>query len=213
MKIVVFGASGGTGRRIVQQGLALGHDITAVVRDPESFEEEPGLRTVVADVMDTEAITPALAGCDAAVSGIGGRGPLGERSDVMRDATRSIGRAMQAAGVSRLLVLSQGTVSTDGDGLVTRLIAKPILRRVLRNPRADAIRMEALLRGGELDGLDWVVLRPPMLTDGPRTKRYRTAHGRNVRGGFRISRADLADGVLTAVADPALSRATLGLAY
>ncbi|PSK98537.1 putative NADH-flavin reductase [Murinocardiopsis flavida] len=212
MKIAVFGATGGTGRRIVEQGIARGHDITAAVRTPGAFAAEPGLHTVVTDPMDPESAATALAGCDAVVSAIGGRGPLNERSDVIRDATRGIGHAMAATGVSRLLVLSQGTVADAGDGPLTRIVAKPILRRVLRNTRADAIRMEALLRGGELDALDWVVLRAPMLTDGRRTGRYRTAREANVRGGIRISRSDLADAVLDLVADPAVSRAVIGAA-
>jgi putative NADH-flavin reductase len=89
-----------------------------------------------------------------------------------------------------LIVVSNSGRITVGDGLLTRLIVKPILRRLLQHTFADMRRMEDLVRASELD---WTIVRPPMLTDGRRTGAYRTAINHNVRGGMRISRADLAD--------------------
>ncbi|WP_211352004.1 NAD(P)-dependent oxidoreductase [Haloactinospora alba] len=100
---------------------------------------------------------------------------------------------MAEAGVRRIVAVSAATVTVAGDGPGTRFLVKPLLRRVLRHPRADSIAMERHL---ESTDLDWTVLRPPMLTNGPRTGRYRTARGENVRGGLSVSRADLADAAL-----------------
>ncbi|MEV0197075.1 SDR family oxidoreductase [Nonomuraea sp. NPDC050691] len=195
MRITVFGATGGTGWRVVGQGLEAGHEVTAVVRNPAGLERHdlsgPRLTVIRADVMDPAAIRPAVAGRDAVVSAIGprGRGP----TTVCADATASIMEAMEAEGVRRLVVVSASGFVTEGDGPLTRLLAKPILNRVLRHAFADMRRMEDLVRAS---GLDWTIVRPPQLTEGPRTGSYRSAIDRNVRGGVRVSRADLADCVL-----------------
>ncbi|NUW43922.1 NAD(P)-dependent oxidoreductase [Nonomuraea rhodomycinica] len=195
MRITVFGASGRTGWRVVGQALEAGHEVTAVVRDPAALERHglrgPRLTVVRADVMDPAAIGPAVAGRDAVVSAIGprGRGP----TTVCADATASIIEAMTAEEVRRLVVVSASGFVREGDGPLTRLVAKPILNRVLRHAFADMRHMEELVRAS---GLDWTIVRPPQLTEGPRTGAYRSAVDRNVRGGVRVSRADLADCVL-----------------
>lgn len=74
---------------------------------------------------------------------------------------------------------------------------------------ADKRRMEDVVRAS---GLDWTIVRPPRLTDGPRTGTYRTATDRNVRGGLRLSRADLADYVLRCLTDRGPTRAAISIA-
>jgi putative NADH-flavin reductase len=199
MKIAVFGATGRTGRLFLGRAGAAGHQVTAVVRDPGSLPaDDPGRTVVVADVMDPGAIGPLLAGHDAVVTAIGpreGRAP----TTVQADSTASIVAAMRHHGPRRLVVVSNSGMVTDGDGPVSRLLAKPILRRVLRHTWADMRRMEGVVRASELD---WTIVRPPMLTDGRPTGGYRTAVDRNVRGGIRVSRADLADSILRCLTDP-----------
>src|SRR5947209_1751710 len=116
---------------------------------------------------------------------------------------------MGQVGTRRLVVVSNSGIIDGGDGPVTRFVAKPILRRVLRHTWNDMRRMEDLVRASELD---WTLMRPPMLTNGARTGTYRTAVDRTVRGGVRLSRADLADGILRAIADPSLVRAAVAIA-
>ena len=98
---------------------------------------------------------------------------------------------------------------TTGDGPVGRIVAKPILCRLLRHTWADMWRMEHLVRAGKPD---WTIVRPPMLTNGKRTGEYRTALDGNVRGGIRVSRADPADAILACLADPAFVHATVSIA-
>ncbi|GAA2299813.1 SDR family oxidoreductase [Nonomuraea roseoviolacea subsp. roseoviolacea] len=191
----MFGATGRTGWRVVGQALHAGHEVTAVVRDPAALERHnlggPRLTVVRADVMDPAAIRPAVAGHDAVVSAIGPRGS--GPTTVCADSIASIMEAMAAEGVRRLVAVSASGFVREGDGPLTRLVAKPILNRVLRHAFADMRRMEDLVRAS---GLDWTIVRPPQLTEGPRTGSYRSAIDRNVRGGVRVSRADLADCVL-----------------
>lgn len=201
MKLTIFGATGGTGRELVEQACAAGHDVTAVVRSPGGLESGPRLTVVTAD-----EITPTIAGRDAVLTAIGvrDRGP----TTIQTDTTRGIITAMRATGVSRLVCVSNSGMHTEGDGLPTRTFVKPILRRVLRHGFADMRRMEELVMASELD---WTILRPPRLTGGRHTGTYRTEVNRNVRGGIQVSRADLADCMLRCLTDPASNRAAVSI--
>jgi uncharacterized protein YbjT (DUF2867 family) len=206
MKLTVFGASGGTGTQVVRQALDAGHQVTAVVRDRGrlAVADHPGLDVVVADVMRPAAIEDAVAGRDAVVSALGHSRRPGERraaahSPVCTDSARSITAAMRAAGTARLVVVSASGPFTDGDGPVMRFLAKPITQRVLRDPFADLVAMEEVVRGS---GLDWTILRPPRLTGKPLTGRYRTRRELNVPRGLVLPRADLAHLILAVCGDP-----------
>lgn len=209
MKLTVFGASGGTGREIVRQGLEAGHRITAVVRDPARLDvpAHEGLDVVTADVFDPASIAQAVTGCDAVVSALGprGRGP----TTICRDGTSAIMTAMTDAGVRRLVVVSNSGMHTEGDGVFTRLVVKPILIRVLREGYADMRAMEERVTAGSLK---WTIVRPPKLTDGPRTGHVASSTRGNVRGSFTISRADLAGYVLRAAGDDVLSGVAVSVA-
>ncbi|GAA1070153.1 NAD(P)-dependent oxidoreductase [Nocardiopsis composta] len=212
MRITVLGAGGGIGREVVAQALAGGHRVTAVVRDRAraGLGGHDRLDAVTADALDPASLLPAVKGADAVVSALGGRGGLSEPTTVCERGALAAVEAMHTAEVRRIVAISAATVTDEGDGPFTRLAVKPLLRRMLRHPRADSIRMEEVLAGS---GLDWTVLRPPRLLDRPRTGRYRMREGANVRGGLQIGRADVADAVLRVLADPARIRTAVGVAY
>ena len=206
MKLTVFGASGGTGTQVVRQALDAGHEVTAVVRDRGrlAVADQPGLDVVLADVMQQAALEGAVAGRDAVVSTLGPSRRPGERKTaaqprICSGSARSITTAMRAAGTGRLVVVSASGPFTEGDGPIMRYVAKPITQRVLRDPFADLVAMEAVVRGS---GLDWTILRPPRLTDKPLTGHYRTRRELNVRRGIYLSRADLAHLILAVCGDP-----------
>jgi putative NADH-flavin reductase len=217
MQLTVFGATGGTGRLVVEQGLAAGHTITAVVRDPGRLPlaTRPELSVVTATFDDTgsnapanrAAITAAIRGADAVIDALGPRGS--GPTTVKADAARLIVPAMRKAGVTRLVSVSASGAHTTGDSLPVRLLVKPVLQRILRHAFADMLAMEKIVRSS---GLDWTIVLPPRLTDGPRTGRVRSRVGANVRGSFSISRADLADAVLAAATEDRLRQASLSVA-
>jgi putative NADH-flavin reductase len=212
MRLTIFGASGRTGRRLVEQALDAGHEVTAVVRDPASLPvRHDRLAVVTADVLDPAAIEPAVAGADAVVSALGPRAPR-NRSSIMSAGTAAIVDAMRTAGTGRLVAVSAAPVAGDDRGttLPDRLLARPLLRRLLRGMYADMAVMEDTVRRS---GLDWTIVRPPQLTDGPRTGRYRQAKDANLRRGYRISRADLADAILASLQDPDAVKATIAVGY
>jgi putative NADH-flavin reductase len=211
MQLVVFGATGGIGGHVVRQALDRGDHVTAVVRDMSRLAvRHERLDVAVADLTDPRALAlaEALSGVEAAVSAVGPR----RRGDagVATAATRTILAALAAGGVRHLVAVSAAPVGPQpaGEDLLTRRVVLPALRRVLRDVYADLAAMEDAIRRS---GLEWTIVRPPKLTNGPRTGRYRTAP-ENVRHGRTISRADVADAMLAAIDDTARANRAVGVA-
>jgi putative NADH-flavin reductase len=164
MRLTVFGASGRTGRRLVEQALHAGYHLTAVVRDPARLPvRHDRLQVLAADLLDATAIQPAVAGADAVAPALGPRS-YWQASSIISAGTASILDAMRATGTSRLVVVSAAPVATDDHGttLFYRLLVGPLLRLGY----ADMAAMEDTTRRS---GTDWTILRPPRLTNGPRT--------------------------------------------
>lgn len=211
MKLTVVAATGGVGRHVLEQAVDAGHDVTAVVRDPARLTRP--VRTVVADLAapDAAVLEPAVAGADAVLSGLGPRNAA-EHGIVSRG-TRAIVDAMAATGVRRIVTVSVagvGLTKDAGAGIFVRYVVTPLSNRFLGRHYADVALMEDLLRGS---GLEWTAVGLPLLTDKPPTGRYRTAYGRSVRRGLRISRADAAGFLLHAVDQPVTFGQTVAVAY
>lgn len=209
MRLTVLGATGGTGRELITQGLAAGHEMTAVVRDPARLPvRDERLHVVRADVFDAAALEPAVKDADAVLSALGHR----SRRDtwVCAPAARATVAAMRATDRRRLLVVSAAPVARNdpGDRRLYAMTVRPLLRRLLARAYADMAEMEEQVRAG---GLDWTILRPPRLTDGPATGRARTALNQNVPGGYILSRADLAAEMLRRIDDDRSIHATIGI--
>ncbi len=221
MKITIFAATGGIGRQALEQAIAAGHDVTAVVRNPARLSGKT--RIVAADLAapDPAALSAAIGGADAVLSGLGPR-PLSEAGITSRG-TRAIIQAMRATGVRRIVAVSAAPIGTvpspgfqnppqhdPGDGFFMRYLLSPLTKVVLRRHYADLALMEEMLRDS---GLDWTVVRPPRLTDKPLSGRYRTAFGQNLRGGLTISRADVAHLMLSVLERPESIGRVIGVAY
>jgi putative NADH-flavin reductase len=210
MEVVVIGGGGRTGRLVVAEALARGHHVTAYVRRPEAAAE-PHERLAVAcgDVLDPTAVTDVLAGKDAVITVLGVRNR--STTTVFSQGITNIVRAMEAKGVRRVM-----TVSTAGLDigrhmpLPQRLVAEYIVERVLRNIYLDLARMEDEL---ELSQTDWTVIRPPRLTGQPATGRYRTGRGGIVDRPRSVSRADLAEFMVSHLEDPATYRQKIAISH
>jgi nucleoside-diphosphate-sugar epimerase len=219
MHITVLGANGRIGRQVVQQALAAGHEVSAVIRESSGSAAAlaqlervpPGaagrLRVVVADPRKAPELAAAMVGSDAVLSGIGPRARK-DPDRIASTATRAAIGAMRAAEVRRIVVVSAAPIgSPAGGSFVFRRIARPILRALVREVYTDLERMEAELRGS---GLDWTAVRPPRLTDGPHTGTQKVLPGR-LAPGFLVSRADVADTMLRALDDPATISTHVGV--
>ena len=209
MKLTIFGASGATGTCLVQQALAAGHEIVAVVRDPArlAIPASQRLRVVTADVLDPAAISPAVDGADAVISAVG---PGTGASTLRQDSTRSIIAAMEKTGTRRLLMVSGSVVTDEGESPFLRYLLKPLVRRTfLRHACADMRHAEDEVHNSDLD---WTIVRPPALSNKPARGTYRTATDRNLPRGFSIPRADLAAYMLTLLDDPATWKRHIAIA-
>ncbi|GAA3204965.1 NAD(P)-dependent oxidoreductase [Dactylosporangium siamense] len=205
MKLTVFGATGGIGRQLVEQGLRLGHEMTAVVRRDHDV---PGATVVRATLDDTAALEGAVAGRDAVLSALGQR--KGGPATVQAEGARAAVAAMRATGVRRIVsVDAAGRVADHGDSLLMRAVAKPLLQRLLKEGFDDLAEAERVLRAS---GLDWTLISPPRLTDGGH-RPYRTVVDRNVHGGRTLSRADVADAMLKSVPDATHIHRRVNIAY
>ena len=201
MKLTILGATGATGTCLTGQALAVGHEVTAIVRDPARLgvPAHPRLRTITADVMDPASIIPAITGADAVFSAVGPRGT--GPTTVIQDSVRSIIQAMQKTGTRRLLEVSGSIVADQGESSYLRYLIKPLARRTfLRHVCADMRRAEDEIRDSSLD---WTIFRPPSLTGKTAKGTYRTAIDRNLPHGFTVSRADLAACMLKMLGDRA----------
>lgn len=201
MRITVLGATGGVGGEVVKQALERGWDVTAVVRDAARFTQPA--HVVVAGLHEHDKLAAAIEGRDAVISAVGSRdrGPTTVCADGARAAIE--------AGAKRLLVVSASGMHTEGDGFFTRTLVKPLLNTFLKHGWADMLAMEDVVTAS---GVDWTVVRPPMLLDGPRTGKVVSRLDGNVRT-FTIRRADVAAYLLDAVADPTLIRAKVSIAH
>lgn len=211
MHLTVFGSSGRTGAQVVRLALEAGHTVTAAARDPADVpDSHERLRTVRVDVLDPTSLAGSMAGTDAVVSTLGasnGRRP----TTVYSAGVTNILDAMRTAGVRRFIGLSAVPVTPRAEvGLMDRLLVYPILYRFFGASYADMARMEQVLRHSDAD---WTIVRPPRLTDGSLTGRYRTAVNHHLRGGRAISRGDLATAILDLLENPDTVRATVAVAY
>ncbi|GAA4670841.1 NAD(P)-dependent oxidoreductase [Phytohabitans rumicis] len=190
MKLAIFGATGRTGRPLLNQALAQGHTITALARDPGKLPTHANLHTVAGGIHDAEAVKQAIVGTDAVLFAAGQS--LTAKTSVCTDAMRTIIPAMDASGVRRLVAISlYGTGDsrrTSPFVVISRLASGALVR--------DKEGMEALIAASDTD---WTIFRPAVLKDAPHTGHYRTGH--DLKLGFlsRMPYADLADAMLAQV--------------
>ena len=176
MRITLFGATGRTGRLVLDQARARGLDVTALARDPSSLVSDPSRRIVKGDATNADAVKSALEEADAAISVMAI--PEGtEETTALSDATRTIARRMAMTGPRRLLITTNTAIFHD------REVADPY-----RIVAAEHRRNVAMLRGSDLS---WTVLAAPYLVDAAGTGTYEAV----IEGpppGKKIARSDLA---------------------
>lgn len=209
MRIAVFGASGRTGRVVVEQALGHGDEVVAAARTPEALAlTNQRSRSVPADVRDLDAVRTALAGCDAVVSAIGA--PLEKRVDLYSAGIGNILQAMTEEGVRRLAVMSAiGTFARKDRNIAWayRTLMMPRLAPIYD----DLERMEQRVMASSAE---WTIVRPADLTDGPATGHYRVSlDGRPLPKGGQVSRADVAALLLKSLSGDTYLQRAVSIAY
>lgn len=209
MKLVIFGATGTVGRQVVQQALAQGYTVTAFARNPAKLDfQHSQLSFIQGDVMDSEAVELAISGQDAVVCVLGSGKKL--TGTIRSDGTQQIIQAMEKVGVRRLIC--QSTLGAgDSWGNLDFYWKYIMFGFILRKVFADHERQEALVRNSNLD---WTIVRPGALIDGPRTGKYRHSFPGTDRSiTLKISRADVADFILKQLSDHSSLYQTPSLSY
>jgi putative NADH-flavin reductase len=208
VKLLVVGASGRTGRLVVEQALGHGHEVTAFIRDSARFAmSHERLRVVVGDATAPATFAPALEGQDAVVSILGAS--HGSPPAVLADGAANLVRAMTARGIMRLVIVSAAGVGghTGELPLVARAFSlMPAMRAI--HEAQEAMEGEVML-----SALDWTIVRAATLTNKERTGHYRVVEGPIVPGGKRIARGDLAAFVLKVAETGRYPRKIVSIAY
>jgi putative NADH-flavin reductase len=201
MKLLVLGATGGTGLEMVREAIERGHSVTAFVRSPERLKPFGDHITIrQGNPLNAAELEPVIKGHEAVVSGFGPRLPLSKAdANLLRQFGGALTAAMPKAGVKRVVVESVAFLFKDSIIPPAYLLGRLLFPGIV----ADASGMEELFQNS---GLEWTIARPPELTDKPYTGKYRVREGHLPRFGFKMSRSDVADFMIKA----AENRSSLG---
>ncbi len=187
MKVLVLGAGGRTGRAVVQQAVAAGHQVTAFVHHAGDYRGPAGVTVEEGDATDVDSVAAAVAGHDAVINTIGGKTPYKSGITLEGDVAKTVVAAMQRHAVHRLLVTSSLGV---GDSVSNAtVVLRILLKTFLRGSTMDKAAME---RAVEASGLDWTIARPAILNDNPATGGARAFDPATGDKAHKITRADLA---------------------
>ena len=199
MTLTIFGASGRTGKLLVERALGAGYHVRAFVRDPAKLQlQSERLELLQGDAENEADVAGAVTGADAVLSALGHT--ESSAKDVQTVATRNIVGAMKQFGVHRLISLTGAGVKDPHDRpkVVDRVFGV-LLATFARDVIRDAEHHAEVIRKS---GLEFVIVRGPQLTDGPYTGSYKVGYiGKD--SGTQASRADVADFMLGQVQDDA----------
>lgn len=206
MKLIVLGATGGTGLEMVQRALERGHSVTAFVRSPERLARLRERITIKqGDLLASTSLEKVIQDHDAVLSGFGPRLPISKAdAHLLQDFAVALAEAMQRVHVKRLVAISTAFLFRNSIVPPANILGRLFFPGVV----ADSTAMEDVFARSDLD---WTIVRPPQLTDKGLTGKYRVRIGHLPRLGFRISRADVADCFVNAVENDALIRKIIGV--
>lgn len=209
MNIMMVGVTRGIGRQLLEQALASGHGVTALVRNPRRLAvQHERLKVIEGDIRDLDPVTRAMTGQEAVCCTIGVKAPW-PRVTVFSKGTMNLLQAMKKTGAWRLLcVTGIGAGDSRGHGgFIYDCFFRPFVARTIY---ADKDRQEALIRASDVD---WTIVRPGFLTNGPLTKNYRMLTDMTGVTAGRISRADVAHFMLKEIESNQYLKQTPLLSY
>lgn len=202
--MLVFGASGRVGRRVCATAASDGHSVTAFVRDTTRAPD--GVSVIEGDVTDSEAVAAAVSGQEAVCSALG-PGDGGEFA-ALDTGVENLVAAMEANGVERLVAVGAAGIlqATPGRLRLDRDDFPAGMRSLADAHRTVYDRLQP-------SELDWTLVCPPRMPDGPPTNHYRTAVDYLPEGGQSVSTGDVAAFIYDAVVNGRYSRKRVGIAY
>jgi len=193
-KIVVFGATGGTGKFVVEQAIKKGYHVTVIIRNPDAFTfSDRNLEIIKGDVLQPNTFEDAVIGKEAVISCLGStrKNPTKVYSRGISNITTAMGKA----GTKRIVCISAGAVVIPPNGsFIVKFVVKNILQRLFKYVYDDMLLMEEVLSKSDLD---WTIIRAPRLINSEYTGKYRSSVNKHLINQSSISRADLADYIVT----------------
>lgn len=212
MNVTLIGASGFIGSALLQEALARGHQVKALVRRPDQLKPQERLQTTKADVFDADALASLVRGSDAVITAFSGHSHGDVRNDYLRG-LRAIVKATQAAAVPRLLVVGGAGSLYVAPGL--QVVDTPDFPEQWKGSALGARDGLNYLR--EQESLDWTMLSPAALIQpGERTGQFRLGKDdllQDAQGHSRISLADYAIAMIDELEKPAHRRQRFTVGY
>lgn len=197
MNIILFGATGQTGREVLKQALERGHRITAVVRDPSKIDVNHERLTVkTGDARNAQLVAAIILGHEAVINTMGPGGPdvSDQFLDILTEGTRNLVESMRVAGIQRIVSMgSAGTLQATTELLIRDMPNFPVMARNISGAHLQAWKTL------EASGLEWTLLCPPARVEpGSRTGQYRVRDDSMLDGGpmLKITHGDMADFLL-----------------
>jgi putative NADH-flavin reductase len=209
-KLIVFGATGATGKFVVIQALKAGYSVTVIIRRPNAFTlTNKNLEIIKGDVLQPITFEDAVKGKDAIISCLGSKRK--EPTKVYSQGVSNIVTTMKKTGIKRIICISAGAVIVPPkSSFILKFVVKNILQRLFKYIYADMLLMEKVLSKSDLN---WTVIRAPRLTNNKFTGKYRIAINQHLSKPSSISRADLADYIVTHLNDEKAFKAMVEVCY
>ncbi len=205
MKIILFGASGKTGRIFMKLALEQGHEVTAVVRDPNSVTAlHQNLQIAVVGLFDREAVRSVAKGKELAVSCLGG--DANKKSTMLTDMMNSIVPVLKESGVKTMFHISSAGIHDEMPGAISKIIINLFFKNAIADHKSAA---KCVMDSG----MDYLILRPLSLTEGELTKKFRMSYDSVPKGGREISREDVAYLLSKAIGDEEYRNKSIGICY
>jgi uncharacterized protein YbjT (DUF2867 family) len=187
MKIAVFGATGGTGKIIVEKAVAAGHQVTALARNPSALPKT--INVVQGEATDANAVEVALRGADAVLFAIGSGSMKPTR--VRRDTARTVATTMKKLGIKRIVAMS-GMGAGDSMDQMPWIMRKLVLPLIMKDLLEDQNGLEQAIKESGVE--EWIIVRPGRLSDGASTGGKPSLSVKGVKSA--VARVDVADFML-----------------
>ena len=198
MKLAIFGATGGTGKQLVEQALAGGNQVVAFVRNPSKLNVRHEHLTIVqGELADQAMIECAVSGADAVISVLGPRGD--SKSKPITRGTQNILAAMKKQGVRRLIISSTPSACDPNDLADFKFrVLVTLVKLTMRPAYEEIVSVAETVRRSDRD---WTIVRVSLLNDNPKSGQVRVGYLGKGEVGVRLSRADMAEFMLKQVQD------------
>ncbi|HXS35993.1 MAG TPA: SDR family oxidoreductase [Flavipsychrobacter sp.] len=208
--ILVIGANGGIGKNTVSEALKAGHCVTALVRNKANLQiAHPNLKIIEGDIMLPETYEDALNNIQVVISAIGNK--MDKPTTLYSEGNRNLLNAMKKKNVKRAFFISAAAIEiSPAQSFFVRLLTKYVVQKLFGNGYADQRIMEKLIKESDIN---WTIMRPPRMTDGPITGNYRYAINSFLKKCLTISRGDVAQFMINNTDNPFTYKAIVEIAY